>query len=186
MSLSEIRLNQSQRIAIVGTSGSGKTTLARQISQQLDLPHIELDALHWEPNWLEAPTEVFQSRVKEALKEDRWVVDGNYSKVRNLVWSRADTLVWLDYSFPVVLQRILKRTLWRVATRQKLWNGNREGLRETFSQNSIVLWVFRTHWKHQRNYPLLFQQPEYAHLKVVRLASPQATQRWLSPSVAKT
>jgi adenylate kinase family enzyme len=183
MSLPELSINQtvrqSQRIAIVGTSGSGKTTLARQISQQLEIPHIELDALHWEPNWLEAPIDIFQARVTEALRGDRWVVDGNYSKVRDIIWRRADTIVWLDYAFPVVLGRLMKRTIWRVTTRQELWNGNREGLRETFSQDSIVLWMLRTHWQHRKTYPLLFQQPEHAHLKVVRLSSPQKTQRWL-------
>ena len=38
--------NYGQRISIVGTSGSGKITLARQVSQCLAIPHIELDALH--------------------------------------------------------------------------------------------------------------------------------------------
>ncbi|UBF29358.1 ATP-binding cassette domain-containing protein [Kovacikia minuta CCNUW1] len=174
-----VETNLNQRIAIVGTSGAGKTTLARQISQQMGIPHVELDALHWQPNWVETPTEVFQIQVAEALSGDRWVVDGNYNKVRHVIWSRADTIVWLDYPFPVVLGRLLKRTVWRVTTRQELWNGNREGLRETFSQDSILLWMIRTHWQHRKTYPLLFQQPEYAHLKVVRLSSPQAAQQWL-------
>jgi adenylate kinase family enzyme len=179
VSLSGLTANQSQRIAIIGTSGSGKTTLAHQVAQQLGIPHIELDALHWEPNWVEAPLEIFQTRVTATLSGDRWVIDGNYSKVRNIIWSRADTVVWLDYSFPVVLRRILRRTIWRVTTRQELWNGNREGLRETFSRDSIILWMLRTHWKHRESYPLLFQQPEYTHLKIVRLSSPQKAQQWL-------
>jgi adenylate kinase family enzyme len=37
------------RLAVVGTTGSGKTRLARRLAQQLDVAHIELDALHWEP-----------------------------------------------------------------------------------------------------------------------------------------
>lgn len=60
-----------QRISIVGTSGSGKTTLARQISQLLDIPHVELDALHWEPNWVEVSDEVLRSQVTIALSRDR-------------------------------------------------------------------------------------------------------------------
>ena len=89
-----------QRISIVGTTGSGKTTLARQVSQRLQIPHIEeLDELHWEPNWIEASTQVFSDRVSEALKGDRWVVDGNYSKIRDVIWSQADTVVFLDYPF---------------------------------------------------------------------------------------
>ncbi|WP_423226670.1 AAA family ATPase, partial [Candidatus Amarolinea aalborgensis] len=50
-----------QRIVVVGTSGSGKTTLARRLALALGIPHIELDALHWEANWQEAPVEVFRA-----------------------------------------------------------------------------------------------------------------------------
>lgn len=174
-------LQQCQRIAIVGTSGSGKTTLARQLSQKIGIPHVELDALHWEPNWVEATPETFQTRVFEALSRDRWVVDGNYSKVRPLVWGRADTIVWLDYPFPVVMGQLFKRTIRRVMLQEACCNGNRETLQQSFfSQDSILLWAFRTYDKNRRRYQALFEQPEYAHLKKVRLASPKATQSWLA------
>ena len=55
-----------RRIAIVGTSGSGKTTLARQLSSLLELPHVELDALHWDRGWTPTPEAIFQQRAGEA------------------------------------------------------------------------------------------------------------------------
>src|SRR5262245_15322132 len=70
------------RISVVGTSGSGKTTFANKLAGILRIPHVELDALHWESDWVEAPRDVFRSRVREAVQADRWVVDGNYSKGR--------------------------------------------------------------------------------------------------------
>jgi len=127
------------KIAIVGTSGSGKTTLARQMSQRLAVPHIELDALHWEPNWTEATIDVFRSRVKTALSGDAWVVDGNYSKIRPLVWSRADTIVWLDYSFAIVMRQILQRTIRRVVLREECCNGNRETFQKSFLSGDSVI-----------------------------------------------
>jgi adenylate kinase family enzyme len=130
-----------RRISVVGTSGSGKTTLARQISQRLAIPHVELDALHHEPDWQEAPTDVFRKRVEQSLSSDSWVVDGNYSKVRDIVWSRADTVVWLDYSLPVIMTRLLRRTLRRVVAQEELWSGNRETWQQTFSRDSILLWA---------------------------------------------
>jgi adenylate kinase family enzyme len=169
-----------QRISIVGTSGSGKTTLAKQISQLLTIPHVELDYLHWEPNWVEVPNDVFQNRVSQALSGNTWVVDGNYSIVRDIVWGRADTIVWLDYSFPVVMSRILWRTFQRVVKQEEVCNGNRESWKTTFSPDSIVLWVLQTYDKNRRQYPLLFQKPEYAHLNIVHLRSPASTQNWLS------
>lgn len=169
-----------QRIHIVGTSGSGKTTLARQISQHLAIPHLELDALYHEPNWTEAPTEVFRKRVEQALRGENWVVDGNYSKVRDIVWSRADTVVWLDYPLPVIMRRVVRRTIRRVVIQEELWNGNRETWQTTFSRDSIILWVLQTYRKSRKEYPMLFKQPQYAHLKVVHMRSPITTKNWLS------
>ena len=121
-----------RRIVVIGTTGSGKTTLARRLSQLLDIPHVELDALNWEPDWVQAPTEVFRQRTEEALRGEAWLVDGNYSAVRDIVWPRAGTLVWLDYGFLVTLRQLLGRTLRRISTREELWSGNRESFRAQF------------------------------------------------------
>ncbi len=87
-----------QRISIIGTSGSGKTTLAREISQRLAISYVELDKLHWEPNWVEVPNHVMRERVSQAVSGNTWVVDGNLnSQERDIVWGKADTVVWLDY-----------------------------------------------------------------------------------------
>ena len=169
-----------QRISVVGISGSGKTTLARQISQRLAIPHVELDALHWEPNWTEASTDVFRKRVEQSLNSNSWVVDGNYTKVRDIIWSRADTVVWLDYPLPVIMGRLLQRTWRRVVMREELWSGNRETWRETFSRDSILLWALQTYRKNRTIYSTLFTQAEYAHLKVVHLRSPKDTGAWLA------
>jgi adenylate kinase family enzyme len=40
-----------ERIVVIGMSGSGKTTLAWQLGQKLSLPHIEVDAIHWQAGW---------------------------------------------------------------------------------------------------------------------------------------
>lgn len=171
--------SSSQRIAVVGTTGSGKTTLAHHLAQRLEIPHVELDALHWGSDWSPVPTAVFRRRTARALSGSQWVVDGNYGKVRDIVWGRADIVVWLDYALPVVMGRLMWRTLRRVVTREELWSGNREGVRGTLSGDSILLWALRTYWRRRREYPALFASPEHAHLTVVHLRSPRATDDWL-------
>ncbi|MBW4522889.1 MAG: AAA family ATPase [Scytolyngbya sp. HA4215-MV1] len=156
-----------KKISVVGSTGSGKTTLARQIAQQLQIPHIELDAIHWEPNWTTTPSQVFRDRVTEALSGACWVVDGNYSAVRDIVWSQAETVVFLDYSFWLIMRRLLRRTLLRSLKQEELWNGNRESIKKSFfSQESILLWMLQTYQQNRKKYPRLFQQPEYAHLPI--------------------
>jgi adenylate kinase family enzyme len=173
-----------QRVNVVGTSGSGKTTFARELARRLGSPHIEMDALYHGPNWSEPPLEVFRERIRQVVSEDRWIIDGNYSKARDIVWSRADTVIWLDLPMPIVLWRIGWRSLRRAITRENLWgSGNRETLKQQFlSRDSLLLWVIQTHGRRKREFPELFQKPENSHLRFIRLQSPQAAQRWLEES----
>ena len=172
---------RNQRIAVVGTTGSGKTALARRISQWLDIPHVELDALYWGPHWTPNPTEIFRQRTAQVLSGDAWVVDGNYGKVRDIVWGRADAVVWLDYALPVIMWRLVWRTLHRIVTREELWSGNRErAWAQFFSHDSIFLWPLHTYRRRRREYPLLLLRPEYAHLAVVHLRSPRSAHGWLA------
>lgn len=174
-----------RRIHVVGTSGSGKTTLARQIAERLDIPHVELDALHWEPNWTPADKAVLRARVTGALAGGAWVVDGNYSALHDLTLARADTLIWLDYPLPVVLWRVTTRTMRRYFARAELWNGNRERLRSVFSKDSIILWALTTWAKNRHRYRDLSADTTYAHVQVIRLRSPRQTRHWLQRLAAQ-
>lgn len=177
----EFSVERNRRIQVVGTSGSGKTTLAGDLARRLQVPHIELDALHWEPNWTEATLEVFRERVQQALSAEGWTVDGNYSKARDLILSRIDTLIWLDYSLPLVMSRVTRRTLHRVFTRKELWSGNRESFRTSFfSRDSIIWWAFSTYRRRKKEYAEMLARPEYDHLTLLHFRSPAETQRWLN------
>jgi adenylate kinase family enzyme len=173
-----------RRVVVVGDSASGKTTFARQLAARLGVPHVELDAYHHAPGWTEVADEVMRDRVAAALDDATlgWVADGNYAVVRDIVWGAADTLVWLDLPLPVVFARLTRRTLVRVARREELWGtGNRESLRTAFaSRDSLYLWVLRTHWDRRRRYPEVLADPAYRHLRVVRLRSRRAVERWLT------
>lgn len=168
------------RIAVVGTSGSGKTTLAANLARRLGIPHVELDAIYWGPGWTPAPVPEFRERTEQALSGDAWTTDGNYGVVRDIVWGRANSVIWLDYSLPVIMGRVIRRTLRRTLTQEELWNENRERLWDALtSSDSIVLWALRTYRRRRRQYPVLFSQPKYAHLNIVRLRTPDAAREWL-------
>jgi adenylate kinase family enzyme len=170
-----------RRIHIIGTSGSGKTTLASQLAAMLDIPHVELDAIQWQPDWTPLDKDAFRERLAEALSEDDWVVDGNYFAYRDLTHARADTLIWLDYPLPLVLWRVTARTGRRLIQRTELWNGNHERLRSVFSRDSIIVWALTSYSRNRRRYRQLLANPapDLAHLRIIRLRSPRATAIWL-------
>jgi len=173
-----------ERIVIVGKCGAGKTTLATQLAHRLDLTNVELDAINWQPNWVNLPKHKMRERVDEALPvAGHWIADGNYIRVvRDIVWGRADTLIWLDYSLRVAFLRVLRRTAGRVIRRKELWNGNRETIRHHLTcelNQNLFLWTIRMHKQHRNDFPARFEQPEYSHLNVLRFRTPKETKQWL-------
>jgi adenylate kinase family enzyme len=169
-----------RRLIVLGTSGSGKTTLAKALATLLDCPFVELDALNWGPNWTAVDTATFRAQVAAATAEDRWVVDGGYSSARDLLWPRADAIIWLDYPVWVNLWRLFWRSCRRIRSREALWNGNRETFRTTFlSRDSLFVWAVQTHRKRRREYERLLAEPAYADTVIIRLRSPRATDGWL-------
>jgi adenylate kinase family enzyme len=170
---------RARRINVIGTSSVGKTTIAAALASRLGVAHVELDALHWEPNWKAAPDEVLRERVRLALSGDGWVVDGNYAKVRDLVWERAEAVIWLDLPLRTILVRYVTRTFRRVARREELWGGNRETLSDhLFSRDSLLWWILTTYRRRRREYPpQLAARPD---IVTVRLRSGRAADQWLA------
>ncbi len=170
-----------KRVVVIGTSCSGKTTFASQLADKLAITHTELDVLHWLPDWQMRPLEEFRSLVAEVAVQDRWVIDGNYGKVRDIIWPRATHLVWLNYPFRTIFSRAISRTLRRVVNREELFAGNRESLsRALFNTESIVWWVLRTYKRRRREYPQLFQMPQNKHLEIIELKNQIEADRFVT------
>ncbi len=135
-------MSKENRIVVVGSSCCGKTTFAKRLAEPLQIPHIELDALHWGPNWQPRPLDEFRRLVAEAIASPsalapgsarglsaeqvevacteriQWLIDGNYSPVRDLFWPQATQVIWLNYSFPTVMRRAVGRSLPPLADRR--------------------------------------------------------------------
>lgn len=177
-----MKLDSSSRIVVIGTSGAGKSTLARELSKILKIRDIELDELHWLPNWTMEEHDRFREKVRDAIsKPGGWAVHGNYSKVRDITWGSATHVIWLDYSRVVVFWRVLKRSVLRLIRREELWAGNRESFVMTFfSRDSIILWSVQTYQKNRDLFEKLLNEREYASLKMLRFRSPSETRKFVS------
>ena len=145
------------RISVIGTAGCGKTTLSRELSQRLDIPHVELDAFNWGPNWTFVPNATFLERVDAALEQENWVMDGNYIRVRFEIWSRATHIVWLDY--PRLAGYAAGNNPVDTAhseAKKELWAGNRETVQKTFlSKDSIIRFAWKSYPRQKEDYEQL-------------------------------
>lgn len=171
-----------QRVLVGGISGAGKTTMALRIAARHDLPHVELDALFHGPGWTERPT--FAADVADVAARDRWVLDSDgYSAVRDVLWARADTLVWLDLPRWQVMGRVVRRSVVRGVLRTELWNGNREGLGAWRDSGHPVRWAWSQHGARRTLIAERVADPRWSHLRVVRLRSAAEVRRWWRASL---
>ena len=177
------------RVSVVGNSGSGKTTFAAELARRLGAPHLELDSVFHQPDWEPLPTQEFRERVAAFTEADRWVVDGNYhSRVLDLVWQRADTVIWLDPPRHRVMRRIVWRTLRRVFSRAELWNGNREHWSNLFRldpEQSVIVWAWTQHKIVRDRYTLAQADDANARLNFVRIRSDRHAQALLNRAGAE-
>jgi adenylate kinase family enzyme len=172
-----------QRVSVVGTSGSGKTTVGAALAARLGADFLELDSVFHQPGWVPLPREEFRRRVAAAVAGQRWVIDGSYSsQVRDLVWARADTVVWLDLPRRTIMRRIIWRSFRRALVRKELWNGNRERWRNFFSldkEESVIAWAWQTHAATRAKLEAAMADQGNSHLRFVRLKNPGAVRRFL-------
>jgi adenylate kinase family enzyme len=172
-----------KRVSVVGNSGSGKTTVAGALARRLGVPHVELDAIHHQAGWQPLPVAEFRARVDALTAGEGWVVDGTYSAVRDIVWARADTVVWVDPPRYRVMTQIVWRTVRRVVLRVELWNGNRERWRTVFSRDptvSVIAWAWHRDPVYRARFLAAATDPAWRHLTFVRLRSRRDVRRLLS------
>lgn len=161
-----------QRLVLIGPSGSGKTTLGRWVEVELGLPFTDLDDLHWRPGWVEASLDDFRRGVDRCSRAPRWVIAGSYTKVRDLVWPRADALVWLDLPLAHVLWRSTARALRQWWTAEPICNGNRQTLAQlAYGRDSLLGYTLRTFAARRREWPALLISEAFRHLRCSRLRS---------------
>lgn len=163
-----------KKIIITGTTCTGKTTLGRKISNKLNIQQIDLDDLHFLPNWIEKDKNIFIRDVNNVLKgKQNWIVTGSYQTLlKDTVWQEASVILWLDYSLFLIIKRYLIRTYKRIFFKEKCCGENYETLGRTFSKDSLFLWIFKSYWRRKaRNKK--WKNEDFSHKKWIILHHPK-------------
>lgn len=128
------------KIAIIGYSGSGKSTIARKLGEYYSCQVLHLDTVQYAPNWIEREYEEKKSDVAEFLKNDDWVIDGNYSKFfYEERMEKADQIIFMNFNRFNCLWRVFKRyRTYKGTSRPDMTVGCNEKLDYEF-----ILWILR-------------------------------------------
>lgn len=170
-----------KKINVIGTSGSGKSTFSRMLATKLDYPYLEMDAMFWKPNWQESSNDEFFSKLRSALAQDTWVLDGNYSRTTEIKWASVDHIIWIDYSFSRTVYQAVKRAFILSITKDELWGtGNFETFTKSFfSRDSVIAWTLKTYKLNRVRYTKISTNPKYSHITFVRLKNPKMAKKFI-------
>lgn len=167
-----------RKVALFGAPATGKSTLARWLSAELDQPHTDLDDLLFTPDGA-LPLEEFRRQAGEITRTDGWIVEGNFSKLADVVWHRADTLVWLDFPLPLIVYRIVRRSLRQLAGRDDSAQARRLTWSTAFfSRRSLLRTAIRKYRTNRPRYARQVSETADLGVEIVRLRSPRDVQRW--------
>lgn len=157
------------RIMIIGSSCSGKTTLGRRLGQTLNIKHIDLDDLNWLPGWQESSKDDLRAKIRNEIQGiDSWVISGGYSQTWDITMPLATHVIFPDIAYPILLQRLLRRTFRRVFFKEPCCGGNIERFSNFFSKDSLFLWQVRNFKKKKTRYAQLMAKPYNPDTKFLR------------------
>lgn len=98
-----------KRIIVIGCPGSGKSTFSKQLHQLTGLPLFHLDLLNWNADRTVVEKHIFRKRLEDTVRQDAWIIDGNYGSTIELRLQACDTVFFLDYPLEVCLDGIVTR-----------------------------------------------------------------------------
>jgi hypothetical protein len=151
------------------------------------LPLTELDGLFWGPGWTRTAEGEFLGTVGQAVQAQRWVIDGVYPVAAQVVVSRADVVIWLDLRFPVLLGRVVRRSIRRIVRQEVVCGGNRERWRDLFGPDSMPLYLARSYRRYRGQFIDIARRARQSRrCQVVHLRSTAEVRAWLDDTPRST
>lgn len=168
------------KIALFGPPATGKSTIAKELSARLGIPHTDLDEVLFTPAGA-LPLEEFRRQAARVTAQDEWVVEGNFSKLADVVWHRADILVWLDFPLPLIVYRIVLRSLRQLLGRDNSAQAQRlTWSKAFFARRSLLRTAVRKYRANRPRYLLQVAETQARGVTVVRLHSGREATQWLA------
>jgi shikimate kinase len=172
------------KIAVFGLPGTGKTTLALRLAGILGVPHHDLDHTLFTASG-PLPLAEFRARAAALTRAGAWIVDGNYAKLADVTWHRADTVIWLDYPLPLIVARVTRRNLRRLTGREPAPGGPFGWKRAFFSRKSVLANAVRKYLRNRGKYATRLSETAALGVQVLRFRTPEQAGQWLGTLTAE-
>lgn len=88
-----------QKVIVIGSPGAGKSTFSRKLRDVTGLPLYYLDMLWHKPDKTTISKQEFDTKLKNILMSDKWIIDGNYNRTIEMRLKYCDAVFLMD--FPV-------------------------------------------------------------------------------------
>ena len=130
-----------KKIIILGSPGAGKSTFSFALAERTGLPLYHLDKMFWREGWVNVSKAELDAQIKDVLRKDEWIIDGNYSRTIPMRLEKCDTVFYLDYPRLVCFFGVVRRVLGSLGkTRPDM----AEGCPERFDLEFLkFVWNFR-------------------------------------------
>jgi adenylate kinase family enzyme len=174
-----------RKVAVFGLPGTGKTTLAGRLADFLGVPCHDLDHILFTPSG-PLTLEEFRERTADLTQAGGWVVDGNYSKLADVTWHRADAVIWLDYRLPLIVSRVTRRNLRRLTGREPAPAGAFGWQRAFFSRKSVLANAVRKYVHNRGKYAAQLAETAALGVQVFRFRTPREAEEWLATVTPET
>ncbi len=153
-----------KRVMIIGCGGSGKSTLSRILSEKTNLPVVHLDRLFWREGWVNIPREEFNILLREELKNDKWIIDGNYDRTLQERLKRCDTVIYLDYPRRTCIFGVLKRVM---INYKKVRPDMAEGCPEKIDLE-FMKWIWNFNKEHRDKFYKILKEEKEKNIYIFR------------------
>ncbi len=152
-----------KRILIIGSAGSGKTILANELAKKLNIKVVHLDKIYWNSNWQKKEEDECLTLTDEVVKEEEWILDGNYIQTLDKRLERAELVIFLKINRFKCISSLYKRkrlTRKNLIKRDDLATGCSDKLDFCF-----IKWAFN--FNNEYAPKLMEKIKQYPHIKVV-------------------
>ena len=103
------------KVIVIGCPGAGKSVFSQKLSNITNLPLYHIDMLYHKIDGTHISKDKLESKLRKILKNESWIIDGNYQRTLEMRLKKCDTVFLLDYPTEICIKgaesRVGKKSL---------------------------------------------------------------------------